>query len=114
MKTRLLIFFFFLSPLFALPQAGMWTWMHGKDTIPIQYNRGTKGVASPLNEAWPRYACGFWTDTAGNFWIYGDSNYDDDLWKLDPVTNMWTWVKGGASYQAIYGSSGMFAFQQQA
>jgi hypothetical protein len=40
-----------------------------------------------------------WTDSAGNFWLFGGlgSGYFNDLWKLDPTTLVWTWVSGSST-----------------
>jgi N-acetylneuraminic acid mutarotase len=45
-----------------------------------------------------------WTDSTGNFWLFGGSGYAsnagelnlNDLWKFSPSTSQWTWM-GGAS-----------------
>jgi len=68
----------------ALAQPGTWTWMKGEATCPA--------VAS---EPSCMYAKPFWTDTAGNFWVYAYS----DLWKYDPVVNTWSFMTG------IYGDT---------
>lgn len=99
------------------PANNQWTWMHG-DTVennPGVY--GTIGVASAQNKPGARFGAASWTDKDGNFWLfggtfgYGGSNYGtlNDLWKYDPLTNMWTWVKGSnlPDANSIYGVKGI-------
>ncbi len=78
------ILFFLCSGIFA--QSGMWTWMKGDSNVNGIGYYGTLGVPLPDNEPPGRYAAGFWTDTAGNFWVYGggNSNRRNDLWKFNP------------------------------
>ncbi|MDB5281230.1 MAG: Kelch repeat type 2-containing protein [Bacteroidota bacterium] len=83
-------------------QSGQWVWMKGDSTTRSAGNYGTVGVPSPSNEPPARFSPAFWTDTAGNFWMYGGTEYDTsnvpvdfwDLWKFDPLTTMWTWMNG--------------------
>ncbi|MBK6447326.1 MAG: hypothetical protein IPF81_19170 [Bacteroidetes bacterium] len=40
-----------------------------------------------------------WYDKRGNFWVFGGYSYVfgsnmADLWKYNPLTNEWTWMKG--------------------
>jgi len=76
-----------------------WTWMHGHF---ITYDLGVYGTRSVTTSSdYPRSrhdgAC--WTDTAGNFWIFGgESNLGyhlNDLWKWDGTN--WTWILGSTS-----------------
>ena len=56
-------------------------------------------------------------DASGNFWLFGGwafeppgtTKYFNDLWKFDPVTNQWTWMKGDSviNQLGIYGSIGV-------
>ncbi|MEO6831339.1 MAG: kelch repeat-containing protein, partial [Chitinophagaceae bacterium] len=89
---------FLLLPNLAQSQGGTWTWMHGSNgTAPSNGDFGTKGVAAATNEPPARYQACFWTDTAGNFWVFGGvipSGQGNDLWKYDVATNMWTWMNG--------------------
>src|SRR5262245_40157208 len=47
-----------------------------------------------------------WTDTSGNQWLFGghgyaasgSSGYLNDLWKYDPVTGSWQFIKGSGDY----------------
>ncbi|MEI6766851.1 MAG: gliding motility-associated C-terminal domain-containing protein [Bacteroidota bacterium] len=77
---------------------GTWTWMHGSDQPNNTGHLGIQGIASPANCPGAVYEPVEFTDLQGNFWVYGGSlscdNCHDCLWKFDPSTNMWTWMKG--------------------
>jgi hypothetical protein len=63
-----------------------------------------------------RSAASSWTDSSGNFWLFGGSGYDStggvgdlyDLWQYNPGIGGWTWVSGGNSVNAngAYGIQG--------
>jgi gliding motility-associated-like protein len=94
--------------------ANMWTWMKGPNTISHQGYFGTKGVASSLNLPRSRQeTSASWTDNDGNLWMFGGNadstflfGFLNDLWKYDPLSNNWTWMKGSDSLYAI-GSRGL-------
>jgi N-acetylneuraminic acid mutarotase len=80
-----------------------WTWIRGSNGPNSSGSYGTMGVSSPSNDPPAREFATAWTDTAGNFWMFGGDAYDasttsarqgGDLWKYDPLTNQWTWMKG--------------------
>lgn len=99
------------------PVTNQWTWIRGSAFPNPTANYGTQGVASPINDPGAREFSASWTDAAGNFWLYGGSGvttnstvgYLTDLWKYDPTTNQWTWVKGpsGINSTGIYGTLGV-------
>jgi PKD repeat protein len=81
----------------------MWTWMKGVTTSMPLGNWGTMGVEDPLNVPSGRYSYAHWTDSVGNFWIYGGGGNDitgnissflADLWRYNKSTNNWTWMNG--------------------
>jgi len=80
-------------------QSGTWTWMGGDSTLNSIGNYGVKGIATAYDIPSSRYACGYWTDTAGCFWIYSGLNAIDDLWKFDPQVLEWTWMTGTEGLQ---------------
>ena len=89
-------------------------WIHGSNTQNSTGNFGVQGVPSPTNEPPALYEPGEFTDNNGNFWLFGGSNNAlgtiyADLWKYDPVTNMWTWMKGPgtSNYSGSYGIQGV-------
>ncbi len=88
----------YISVVTSSAQAGQWTWLHGSIASNNPGNFGVQGVASAANEPPALYEVCEWTDTSGNFWMYGGSDNlyqtHNDLWKYDPTTNMWTWMNG--------------------
>jgi hypothetical protein len=73
---------------------------------------GTMGVSAPDNIPPARFQPVSWTDSNGNFWLFGGQNQANlsfnDLWEYSPVTNMWTWMSGSISPGAagVYGTKG--------
>ncbi|MBI2271005.1 MAG: PKD domain-containing protein [Bacteroidetes bacterium] len=98
-----------------IAQYNEWTWMAGDNIINPTAVFGIQGVASPANKPAGRYeGGGEWVDLQGNFWHFGGSVtnatlYSTDLWKFNPVTNEWTWMKGGPGVPAagVYGVLGI-------
>ncbi len=94
-------------------QQGEWTWMNGDNTANSAGVFGTQGVPNPNNTPPPFYEACEWTDLSGNFWLFGGLSFDfytySDLWKYNPATNEWTWVKGpGIPAQlGVYGTQGI-------
>ncbi len=117
MKKKFFIYFIFFS-LFSTSgnaQQGWWTWMHGSNNgfPPVgNGNFGTQGVAAPTNDPPKSFNGADWTDLNGNFWMFGGAGpLPDVLWKFDPTTNMWTWVKGSnvSNSPGVYGTKGVAA-----
>ncbi len=91
-------------------QGGMWTWISGDSAVGPLGVYGTQGIPSVNNHPPGAYELCEWKDKHGNFWLYGGTYPDNsDLWKYNPLTNEWTWVKGNQlSFQAaVYGSKGI-------
>lgn len=98
-------------------QGGAWTWMRGDGNTSLSAgNYGILGVAAATNEPPARYNPSHWQDTSGKFWIFGGfrnngANFTD-LWRYDPNTNLWTWVKGpqnGSGVAGTFGTQGVAA-----
>ena len=108
--------------------ANEWTWMGGRNTIAVKFGGqsgiyGTLGVASASNVPGGREYAVSWTDSNGNFWLFGGMGYDsvgtlgfglNDLWEFNPTTKMWTWVSGSntvpganGSQPGVYGTQGV-------
>jgi hypothetical protein len=78
---------------------------------------GTQGSPSATTTPGGRIGPVSWTDAQGKFWMFGGIGYDgnsnnghlDDLWKFDPATNQWTWIKGhnAVSLFGSYGTMGV-------
>jgi Galactose oxidase, central domain/Secretion system C-terminal sorting domain len=91
---------------------GQWMWIHGSNTIDSPGNFGVQGVPSPTNTPPALYEPCEWTDLNGNYWIFGGANFFNfgntyaALWKYEPLTNQWTWMKGPntLNYAGNYGA----------
>src|ERR1039457_6352048 len=68
---------------------------------------GTQGTPAPDNVPAPRVGAVTWTDSTGNFWLFGGSGNDsagaggwlNELWKYSG--GEWTWMSGSnLVYQA--------------
>lgn len=109
---QILILLIFFYPINLLAQGGMWTWMKG-DSVVVNTvspgNYGTLGVRDTANEIPGRYHCTYWTDTSGNFWVFGGQIFNvgelNDLWRYEPDSNIWTWMKGP---QIVTNSAGSY------
>lgn len=107
------IFFVLSYPIFSQD----YTWVKGTNTIDIVSVYGTQGVANTTNNPGSRHGCATWTDALGNRWLFGGEglattttiSWLNDLWKYNPVTNEWTWIRGlnGPNATAVYGIQGV-------
>ncbi len=99
------------------PVANQWTWVKGANTTNAAGVYGTQGVSAAGNNPGGREYATSWTDKDGKLWLMGGFNYGsngsvlwmNDLWKYDPVTNEWTWMKGDntPNKEGIYGTMGV-------
>ena len=85
-----------------------WTWVNGSQFSSGNINYGMLGVSSPTNSPAGRVSQMSFTDTTGNFWLFGGfymGKYLNDLWKYNLTTNEWTWMKGDSATNqySIYG-----------
>ncbi len=107
---------------------GIWTWMGGSTSAgnrgnPVRGVYGTLGVPNANNTPGARLPAASWRDLSGNFWMFGGYGYGlgsvydygyppcvyNDLWKYDPTTECWTWMKGDSTSNApgVYGTQGV-------
>ncbi len=92
---------------------GSWVWMHGSNAANAAPNYGVQGVPAATNDPPAMYETTELVDLQGNFWIFGglDNNFQEHaaLWKFDPTTNMWTWIKGPntPAVAGVYGVQGV-------
>ena len=94
------------------------TWANGPSSTLLNGNYGTQGVPSATTVPGARNGSVAWTDSSGNFWIFGGSGIDfgsgsgpaplNDLWKYSPANGEWTWVSGSNTVGAggVYGAKG--------
>ncbi len=82
------------------PNTRVWTWLKG-DNHPSHVGvYGTRLVPDIANTPRARSGVALSFDAAGKLWLFGgtDANgYNNDLWRYDPATNMWTWISGANS-----------------
>ncbi|MCX7045453.1 MAG: hypothetical protein NTX50_08230 [Candidatus Sumerlaeota bacterium] len=98
------------------PATNQWTWVKGAKTKNQSGAYGAQGTPDAANTPGARNYDVSWTDGAGNFWLFGGGGYDgsgdwgrlNDLWKYDPSTNQWTWMKGASAgnQSGVYGAQG--------
>jgi hypothetical protein len=79
-----------------------WVWISGTSTVNSSAVYGTQGFPStnniPSARIWEGGSAGI-KDNAGNIWIYGGQDiagWRADLWRYEPTTNKWTWVRGSS------------------
>jgi N-acetylneuraminic acid mutarotase len=101
------------------PATKQWTWEGGYPDPGVPGVYGTQGVASASNIPGPRGGAIAWTDSSGNFWLFGGSEgasvlitqggFLNDLWKFNPATKQWTWVSGSSATDqpGVYGTLGV-------
>jgi hypothetical protein len=111
MKKLLLSLFIFCSVFSSAQTPGEWVWLSG-DSITSNGNFGIQGVPSPTNVPPSLYEACEWTDNNGNFWLFGGGrpgSFYADVWKYNPTTNEWTWMKGPGTvnYAGSYGTQGV-------
>lgn len=103
-------------PFCCYSQIGEWTWISGDDTIQTNGNYGAQGVPSINNTPPSLYEPCEWIDSQGNFWLFGGFHFHfpvgadmNDLWKFNPSTLEWTWVKGSGLPDNLgyYGTQGV-------
>jgi Chitobiase/beta-hexosaminidase C-terminal domain/Galactose oxidase, central domain len=105
----------------SLGSYGEWAWMGGSSTFPVSCDGcmmlGQPGVygayGKPVAGNIPggRNGATGWTDSNGNFWLFGgqglDANgtlsYLNDLWVFNSSTKEWTWMSGNSTYNGRYG-----------
>jgi N-acetylneuraminic acid mutarotase len=100
------------------PSTKLWTWVGGSTLesgaqIGVY---GTVGTAASENIPGARSNAVSWTDTKGNFWLFGGGGYDsrgtngtlNDVWEFNPSTSLWTWMGGSSTtwMSGVYGSLG--------
>ena len=116
------------------PSLNEWGWMGGSDDTGVPSEGGmpgiygTLGASSSTNIPGGREGASSWSDSNGNFWLFGGSGFDsagtfgrlNDLWIFEPDTSEWTWVSGSNisnncfeanTYTFCAGQSGIYGTQ---
>ena len=95
------------------PATDEWAWMGGSsivgNTSAPAGVYGTLGVPATGNVPGGRYQAVSWTDSTGNFWLFGGAGIDstgtsgtlNDLWEFSPSTNEWTWMSGPSTISGM-------------
>ena len=103
-----------------------WTWVGGLSTGAASAVYGTLGTPDPGNIPPARDGAVSWTDSSGNFWLFGGNisgiftdtehlwggsfsrSELNDLWKFNPSTKEWAWMGGNgtANQPGVYGTLG--------
>ena len=96
---------------------GQWTWIGGAAVVYQAGTYGTLGTASASNIPGARWGGVSWTDSSGNFWLFGGEGDDstpqlgelNDLWKYS--NGQWTWMSGAnvVNQTGVYGTMGTAA-----
>ena len=103
--------------------AAVFTWDSGSNSPGATGVYGTQGVAATTNVPKARDGGVTWTDSNGNFWLFGGfagyvsdpihaaGDFLNDLWKYSPSSGEWTWVSGSNTIdaQGVYGTEGIAA-----
>lgn len=92
-----------------------WIWISGNCSGNNNGTYGIKGFENTENIPGARYASVSWTDSNGNFWLFGGYGFNysgiqywhNDLWMFD--SSNWTWMSGNYSWnnQGTYGIRGV-------
>ncbi|WP_297474459.1 kelch repeat-containing protein [Ferrovum sp.] len=93
------------------PAAKTWTWVGGS----TQTNQFGSYSSTEIPGA--RLASVSWTDQSGNLWLFGGQGYAtsgspgelNDLWKYNPTTKTWVWIRGSSSTNQLSTLSGTAA-----
>ncbi|MDZ4289326.1 MAG: tandem-95 repeat protein, partial [Prosthecobacter sp.] len=99
------------------PSANGWTWMKGGNLANSNGGFGPQGTPADSNTPSCRSGAVTWTDGTGCLWLFGGRGRGasgatagnlNDLWKYDPATNQWTWMKGANVIDSTgsYGTQG--------
>lgn len=95
-----------------LKESFEWIWKKGSSTSSTPATYGTQGVANASNTPAGRSFAQSWIDSSGKLWLFGgnpSTSAMNDLWKFDPSTSQWTWMKGstGSGAFGTYGTLGV-------
>lgn len=94
-----------------------WTWIKGSTSYNQSGEYGAFQEPDPGNTPGGRSYAEGWIDATGCVWLFGGMGYDssgsryylNDLWKFDPASQNWAWMKGAstAGEPGVYGEMGV-------
>ena len=91
----------------------VWTWLKGSSAVNGAGVNGVPGVLAGANTPLARSGANAWLDAHGQVWLFGGQGAKpmNDLWRYDPDTNEWAFIKGPAvgGGAAVYGQLGVGA-----
>ncbi|MGO9268910.1 MAG: choice-of-anchor D domain-containing protein [Terriglobia bacterium] len=102
------------------PPTREWVWIGGSSALGSLFAEpgvyGTLGTPAPWNVPGGRTFASGWTDSSGNFWLFGGGGFGsankggllNDLWEFNPSIREWTWMSGSStvSQPGVYGTLG--------
>jgi len=105
-------------------QTNEWTWQGGTSINPVTCSSnnnlfcyqpgvyGTEGVPALGNIPSSRGEAATATDSKGNFWLFGGSDFEgqfNDLWKFDDSIQEWVWLNGSntGTTPGVWGTLGV-------
>lgn len=98
------------------PSTNLWTCVYTTSSFIFQDSFKVQKVESPDTKPSSRYDGAGWTDSSGNFWIFGGTAYQlspsyymNDLLRFNPKTNLWSLEnenRDGKRYN-LYGQKGV-------
>jgi N-acetylneuraminic acid mutarotase len=102
------------------PSINQWSLIGGSTNVNVIGQYGTQGAASSSNWPGSRGSSLALKDDNGKFWLWGgyghassiqSSGQLNDLWRYDPSTGQWTWMKGDKTHNVadVYGTQGVAA-----
>jgi len=95
------------------PTSLAWTWEGGAIAGGAAGTYGTQGTPATTNLPGARGGSTFWTDSAGQVWLFGGNGFGavgtqgllNDLWNFNPTTQQWTFVSGGQTTNDVNSAS---------
>jgi hypothetical protein len=115
MKNLSFFLILLLTTFYTHSQPGQWKWIKGDSSLYSAGYYGTQRIPSTSNFPPALYEPSEFTDNNGKFWFYGGATIVgsmqvyNDLWRYDPSTNVWTWMKGTHTFNdtGVFGVQGV-------
>jgi N-acetylneuraminic acid mutarotase len=98
------------------PSTGKWTWMNGSSTVNQPGARDAKAMAQNTATPGGRAVASGWTDSSGNFRLFGGEGYDayghtgylDEFWTFYPSANRWATSLPNSTNPNYVGQPGVY------